>query len=252
MSKLQEAFANGKAMMAFVTCGDPSLEVTGQVIRSAVEAGANIIELNIPFSDPTAVDATIQEANIRALEAGVTTDKIFDFVKVLRPKVSIPLVFSTYANVVFSYGTERFLKTCKEIGIDGLIIPDLPFEEHDEFLPDCRKYGITLISMISATSNARIKAIASAAEGFLYIMTCPGGTKAQLEEVVAAIRKYTELPCAVCISAEDAPYMMDTAVLCDGIIEDTPIMELMKKRGTSAAPYIGAYIRGRKAMLKSL
>ena len=161
-------------------------------------------------------------------------------------------MFSTYANVVFSSGTDRFLKTCQQMGIDGLIVPDLPFEEHDEFLPDCEKYGITLISMISATSKARIKAIASAAEGFLYIMTCPGGTKAQLEEVVSQIRKYTELPCAVCISAEDAPYMMDTAMLCDGIIEDTPIMELMKKRGTAAAPYVGAYIRGRKAMLNAL
>lgn len=252
MSKLSNAFQNGKVFMAFLTCGDPDLATTEKAVLAAAANGADIIELNIPFSDPTAVDATIQEANIRALEAGVTTDKIFDFVKALRPKVSIPLVFSTYANVVFSYGTERFLKTCQEIGIDGLIVPDLPFEEHDEFLPDCQKYGITLISMISATSKARIKAIASAAEGFLYIMTCPGGTKEQLEEVVAAIRKYTDLPCAVCISAEDAPYTMDTAALCDGIIEDTPIMELMKKRGTAAAPYIGAYIRGRKAMLKAL
>ena len=252
MSKITDAFKNGKAFIPFVTAGDPCLEITEQLLIEMDKNGADIIELNIPFSDPTAVDATIQEANIRALEAGVTTDKIFDFVKVLQPKVNIPLVFSTYANVVFSYGTERFLRTCQEIGIDGLIVPDLPFEEHDEFLPDCEKYGITLISMISATSKARIKAIASAAEGFLYIMTCPGGTKAQLEEVVAAIRKYTDLPCAVCISAEDAPYMMDTAALCDGIIEDTSIMELMKKRGTAAAPYIGAYIRGRKAMLKAL
>lgn len=252
MNKFQNAFQNGKAYIGFVTCGDPDLSTTEKAVLAAAENGADIIELNIPFSDPTAVDATIQEANIRALEAGVTTDKIFDFVKALRPKISIPLVFSTYANVVFSYGTDRFLHTCREIGIDGLIIPDLPFEEHDEFLPDCEKYGITLISMISATSKERIRAIASAAEGFLYIMTCPGGTKEQLLDVVAAIRRYTDLPCAVCISAEDAPYMMDTAALCDGIIEDTPIMELMKKRGTAAAPYIGAYIRGRKAMLKTL
>ena len=252
MNKLQKAFEKGKAYIGFITCGDPDLATTEKAVLAAAENGADIIELNIPFSDPTAVDATIQEANIRALEAGATTDRIFAQVKELRPKVSIPLVFSTYANVVFSYGTERFLSTCKEIGIDGLIVPDLPFEEHNEFLPTCTEYGITLVSMISATSKARIQAIASAAEGFLYIMTCPGGTKEQLENVVAQIRKYTDLPCAVCISAEDAPYMMDTAALCDGIIEDTPIMELMKKRGTAAAPYVGAYIRGRKAMLKAL
>ena len=252
MNKFQKAFENGKAFIGFITCGDPDLATTEKAVLAAVEYGTDIIELNIPFSDPTAVDATIQEANIRALEAGVTTDKIFDFVKALRPKVSIPLVFSTYANVVFSYGTERFLRTCMDIGIDGLIVPDLPFEEQDEFLPDCKKYGITLISMVSSTSKARIQAIASAAEGFLYIMTCPGGTKEQLLEVVAAVRKYSALPCAVCISAEDAPYAMDTAALCDGIIEDTSIMELMKKRGTAAPAYIGAYIRGRKAMLKHL
>ena len=252
MNKFQNAFQNGKAFIGFITCGDPDLATTEKAVLAAAQNGADIIELNIPFSDPTAVDATIQEANIRALQAGVTTDKIFAFVKALRPKVTVPLVFSTYANVVFSYGTERFLSACREIGIDGLIVPDLPFEEHDEFLPACREYGITLISMISATSKERIQAIASAAEGFLYIMTCPGGTKEQLEDVVAAIRKYTDLPCAVCISAEDAPYMMDTAALCDGIIEDTSIMDLMKKRGTAAAPYIGAYIRGRKAMLKAL
>ena len=252
MNKFQAAFQKGKAYIGFITCGDPDLATTEKAVLAAAENGADIIELNIPFSDPTAVDATIQEANIRALQAGVTTDTIFELVRNLRSKVCVPLVFSTYANVVFSYGTDRFLKTCREIGIDGLIVPDLPFEEHDEFLPDCEKYGITLISMISATSKARIKAIASAAEGFLYIMTCPGGTKQQLEEVVAMIRKYTTLPCAVCISAEDAPYMMDTAALCDGIIEDTPIVELMKKRGTAAAPYVGAYIRGRKAMLNAL
>ena len=252
MNKFQAAFQKGKAYIGFITCGDPDLATTEKAVLAAAENGADIIELNIPFSDPTAVDATIQEANIRALQAGVTTDTIFELVRNLRSKVCVPLVFSTYANVVFSYGTDRFLKTCREIGIDGLIVPDLPFEEHDEFLPDCEKYGITLISMISATSRARIKAIASAAEGFLYIMTCPGGTKQQLEEVVSMIRKYTTLPCAVCISAEDAPYMMDTAALCDGIIEDTPIVELMKKRGAAAAPYVGAYIRGRKAMLNAL
>ena len=252
MNKFQKAFQNGKAYIGFITCGDPDLATTEKAVLAAVENGADIIELNIPFSDPTAVDATIQEANIRALEAGVTTDKIFAFVKELRPKVRIPLIFSTYANVVFSYGTKRFLSACQEIGIDGLIVPDLPFEEHDEFLPDCETFGITLISMVSSTSRSRIQAIASAAQGFLYIMTCPGGTREQLEDVVTQIRKYTDLPCAVCISAEDAPYMMDTAALWDGIIEDTPIMELMKQKKGKAAPYVGAYIRGRKAMLTAL
>ena len=129
MSNIANAFKNGKAFIPFITCGDPDLETTGKVIRAAVENGADLIELGIPFSDPTAEGPVIQEANIRALNAGVTTDKIFDFIRDLRKDVKTPIVFMTYANVVFSYGAERFISTCAEVGIDGMIIPDLPFEE---------------------------------------------------------------------------------------------------------------------------
>ena len=134
MSKIKSAFEDGKAFIAFVTCGDPDLETTATVIRAAVENGADLIELGIPFSDPTAEGPVIQGANVRALSGGVTTDKIFAFVKELRRDVKVPMVFMTYSNVVFSYGTERFLSACREIGIDGLILPDLPFEEKEEFL----------------------------------------------------------------------------------------------------------------------
>ena len=149
-------FENGKAFIPFITCGDPNLETTAKIVREAVANGADLIELGIPFSDPTAEGPVIQGANIKALEAGVTTDKVFDLVRDLRKDVTIPMVFMTYANVVYSYGAEKFISTCKEIGIDGLILPDIPYEEKEEFLPLCEKYDVDLISFIAPTSKDRI------------------------------------------------------------------------------------------------
>ena len=132
MSNIKKAFEQGKAFVAFITCGDPDLETTAAAVRAAVANGADLIELGIPFSDPTAEGPVIQGANIRALSGGVTTDKIFDLVRDLRTDITVPMVFMTYANVVFSYGAETFIATCKEIGIDGLILPDIPYVKGDE------------------------------------------------------------------------------------------------------------------------
>ena len=182
MSDIAKAFANGKAFIPFITCGDPDLETTAAAVRAMAANGADLIELGIPFSDPTAEGPVIQGANIRALKAGTTTDKVFDFVREVRKDVSIPMVFMTYANVVFSYGAERFISTCAEIGIDGLILPDLPYEEKEEFAPTCHKYGVDLISMIAPTSENRIAMIAKEAEGFLYIVSSLGvtGTRSEI------------------------------------------------------------------------
>ena len=171
---IADAFANGKAFIPFITCGDPDLETTAAAVRAAVSNGADLIELGIPFSDPTAEGPVIQGANLRALHGGITTDKIFAFVKELRHDVEVPMVFMTYANVVFSYGAERFIAKCKEAKIDGLILPDLPFEEKEEFLPTCHQYGIDLVSLIAPTSENRIAMIAKEAEGFLYIVSSLG------------------------------------------------------------------------------
>ena len=154
------AFGKGKAFIPFVTCGDPSLDVTEQIVYAMEEAGADLIELGIPFSDPTAEGPVIQAANVRALGGGVTTDKVFDMVVRIRKKTRIPMVFMTYANVVFSYGTERFIKKASEVGMDGLILPDVPFEEKEEFDSVCKAYGIDLISLIAPTSHERIAMIA--------------------------------------------------------------------------------------------
>ena len=176
MSKIQKAFEGKKAFIPFITCGDPNLETTEQLVYAMERAGASLIELGIPFSDPTAEGPVIQGANLRALSGGVTTDKIFDLVVKIRKNTAIPLVFMTYANVVFSYGTERFIKRAAEIGMDGLILPDVPFEEKEEFDRVCREYGLDLISLIAPTSHDRIRMIAKEASGFIYCVSSLGVT----------------------------------------------------------------------------
>lgn len=252
MSNIYKAFEQGKAYMPFFICGDPDLETTAAAVREAVKNGASLVELNIPFSDPTAGDGNIQEANIRALKGGTTTDRIFDMIAELRRDVAVPLVISGYANVVFSYGPDRFLSRCAQLQVDGLIVPDLPFEEREEFLPWCEKYGVDLICMVAATSRERVKAIAGAAKGFLYIMACPGGTTAELRQIVELVRSITDVPCAVCLSVEDAPQFWETAELVDGVIEDAPIVALMGRYGTASPRQVGAYTRRAVRQLQAI
>lgn len=256
MSKIARAFENGKAFIAFITCGDPDLETTTAAVRAAVENGADLIELGIPFSDPTAEGPVIQGANLRALSGGITTDKVFDFVREIRRDVSVPMVFMTYANVVFSYGSERFISTCKEIGIDGLILPDIPFEEKDEFQPICKKYGVDLISLIAPTSQNRIAMIAKEAEGFLYIVSSLGvtGTRSEIEtdlgEMVKLVRENANIPCAIGFgisTPEQAKHMVDIA---DGAIVGSAIVKLLEKHGKDAPRYIGEYVKSMKDGMK--
>ena len=255
MSKIQEAFARGKAFIPFITCGDPDLVTTAAVIRAVVDNGADLVELGIPFSDPTAEGVVIQEANIRALKGGVTTDKIFDLVRDLRRDVKVPFVFMTYANVVFSYGAEKFISTCAEIGIDGLILPDVPFEEKEEFLPTCKKYGVDLISMIAPTSEDRIAEIASAAEGFVYIVSSLGVTgvrseiKTDLTSIVAAVRANTKIPCAIGFGISTPTQAKNMAKISDGAIVGSAIIKIIAKHGTSAPKFVGEYVREMKNAL---
>ena len=249
MSKIRQAFAGGKAFIPFITCGDPDLETTAAVVRAAVENGADLVELGIPFSDPTAEGPVIQAANLRALQGGVTTDLVFGMVRELRKDVSVPMVFMTYANVVFSYGAEKFISTCSSIGIDGLILPDLPFEEKDEFLPLCRKYGVDLISMIAPTSENRIAAIAREAEGFLYLVSSLGVTgvrseiSTDLTSIVRVVRENTDVPCAVGFGISTPEQARKMAGLSDGAIVGSAIVRLIGQYGKEAPSHVGAYIR---------
>lgn len=256
MSKIRNAFTNGKAFIAFITCGDPDLETTAAVVRSAVENGADLIELGIPFSDPTAEGPVIQGANLRALSGGVTTDKVFSLVKELRRDVSVPMVFMTYSNVVFSYGAERFISNCHEIGIDGLILPDLPFEEKDEFQPLCKQYGVDLISLIAPTSENRIAMIAKEAEGFIYVVSSLGVTgmrseiKTDLASIIKVIRENTEVPCAIGFGISTPEQAKKMADLSDGAIVGSAIIKLLEKHGKSASEYVGEYVKSMKDAIR--
>ena len=255
MSRIKEAFENGKAFIAFVTCGDPDLETTGAVVREMVKNGADLIELGIPFSDPTAEGPVTQGANLRALNGGVTTDQIFEFVKELRRDVSVPMVFMTYANVVFSYGAERFISTCRKIGMDGLILPDLPYEEKEEFQPICRRFGLELISLIAPTSENRIAMIAGEAEGFVYLVSSLGVTgvrseiKTDLASIVEAIRRNTEIPCAIGFGISTPEQAARMAGLADGVIVGSAIVRLIEKYGRQAPEHVGRYVKEMKAAI---
>ena len=256
MSKIKEAFQDKKAFVGFLTAGDPSLEKTEEFIIEMERAGASLIEIGIPFSDPIAEGPVIQGANIRALNGGVTTDKIFEFVRTLREDVKIPLVFMTYANVVFSYGAEVFLSTCKEIGIDGIILPDLPFEEKEEFEPLCEKYDVDLISLIAPTSQERIAMIAREAKGFLYIVSSLGVTGARseittdLSSIVNVVRENTDIPCAIGFGISTPEQARKMAGIADGVIVGSAIIKLMAEYGTDASGPVGEYVKGMTNAIK--
>lgn len=255
--RIAKAFASGKAFIPFITCGDPDLETTAAAVRAAVKSGADLVELGIPFSDPTAEGPVIQSANVRALKGGMTTDRAFELVRELRRDVTVPLVFMTYANVVFSYGARRFIPKCAELGIDGLILPDVPFEEKDEFAPVCREYGVPQISMIAPTSLGRTARIASEAEGFIYVVSSLGVTgmrssiNADLAPVIAAIRENTDLPCAIGFGISTPEQAHAMSALADGVIVGSAIVRLLEKYGKAAPEHIAAYVREMKAAVRS-
>ncbi len=249
MSNIREAFQNGKAFIPFITCGDPDLETTKEAVKAMVANGATLVELGIPFSDPTAEGPVIQGANLKALTGGVTTDKIFDMVRELRQEVTVPMVFMTYANVVFSYGAEKFISTCSEIGISGLILPDLPYEEKEEFQPLCTKYDVNLISMIAPTSENRIAMIAKEAEGFIYLVSSLGVTgtrteiKTDLASITEVIRQNTDVPVAIGFGISTPEQAAKMAAVSDGAIVGSAIIKILDQYGTEAPKYLGEYVK---------
>lgn len=249
MSRIQKAFQGKKAFIPFITCGDPDLETTEQLVYAMEREGASIIELGIPFSDPTAEGPVIQGANLRALNGGVTTDKVFDTVEKIRKNSQIPLVFMTYANVVFSYGTGRFVKRMKETGMDGLILPDVPFEEKEEFDSVCREYGIELISLIAPTSHDRVRMIAEKASGFVYCVSSLGvtGTRSEITTdiggMVRLVKETKDIPCAVGFGISTPEQAAKMRRYADGVIVGSAIVKLCEKYGRDCVPYVAEYVR---------
>ncbi len=252
MNNIAGAFRHGKALRAFIPGGDPELGTPAAGLRAAAEGGADLIELGIPFSDPTAEGPVIQSANARALAGGVTTDAIFDLVRELRRDVTVPLVFMTYANVVYSYGIERFCDRCVETGGDGMILPDVPFEEKEEFAPACRARGLGFVSLIAPTSENRIALIAREAEGFLYVVSSLGVTGVRSEittdigAMVKLVRENTALPCAVGFGISTPEQAGRMAALSDGAIVGSAIVRLIAEHGRGAPDAVRDYVRAMK------
>ena len=251
MSDISKAFANGKAFIPFITCGDPDLETTEECVVRMQEAGASLIELGIPFSDPTAEGPVIMEASIRALKAGATTDKIFDMALRLRRDrgVSVPMVFMTYANVVFSYGIARFCERAKECDISGFILPDVPFEEKEEFAGVMRKYGLDFVSLIAPTSEDRIAKIASGAEGFIYIVSSLGvtGVRSSINTGIASLGKQVKasgrVPCAIGFGISTPEQARSMSMHADGVIVGSAIVKLIAEHGKEAPQYVYEYVK---------
>ena len=253
MSKrIADAFRNGKAFIPFITAGDPDLASTERFVLAMAEAGADLIEIGIPFSDPIAEGIVIQEADLRALAAGTTTDKVFDMVADLRKETQMPLVFMTYLNPVFHYGYEKFFARCQEVGIDGIIIPDMPFEEKGELDVIATAHGVDVISMIAPTSEERIREIAGDAKGFIYVVSSLGVTgmrseiKTDLPSILEAIRKVTKVPACVGFGIHSPEQAAKISEIADGVIVGSAIVKMAEQYGGHAAPHIGAYVHKMK------
>ena len=256
MIKIADAFQNGKAFIPFVTCGDPDLETTAGLVKAMAQAGADLIELGIPFSDPTAEGPVIQGANLRALSAGTTTDKVFALVRELRESVCVPMVFMTYANVVSSYGADRFLSRAAQAGVQGLILPDVPFEEKSEFEPLCAKYGLELVSMIAPTSHQRITAIAREAQGFVYCVSSLGVTGVRsnittdIGAMVSLVKQAKDIPAAVGFGISTPEQARAMAATADGVIVGSAIVKLVAQYGRESIPVVAQYVKTMKQAMQ--
>ena len=249
---VKDAFEKGKAFIGFVTGGDPSIEKSEEIILRIVEAGCDLIEIGIPFSDPIAEGPVIQEANIRALSVGTTTDKIFGLAENVRRKTDVPLVLLTYLNPVFHYGYEGFFARCRESGINGIIIPDMPYEEKGELEQYGKKYGVDLISLIAPTSEERIKKIANGAEGFVYVVSSMGVTGVRseittdLESMISAVRKATDTPAAVGFGVNTPKQAAQIAKIADGVIVGSAIVKIIARYGDEAGEHVYRYVKEMK------
>ena len=253
MSRVRDVFSKGKAFIPFITAGDPDLATTEKLVPAMAKAGADLIELGIPFSDPIAEGIVIQEADMRALEAGTTTDKLFDSVKRIRKETDVPLAFMTYINPIFVYGSEKFIKNAAECGIDALIVPDMPFEEREELLPLCQRFGVELISLIAPTSKDRIQTIASESEGFIYCVSSMGVTGVRTEintniaEMVSLVKEVKDIPCAIGFGISTPEQAKEMSRHADGVIVGSAIVKIAAKYGKDCVEPICQYVKEMKA-----
>lgn len=252
MNKIAQAFEKKKAFIPFVTAGDPNLKTTGELLLAMQEAGADLIEIGIPFSDPVAEGPVIQEADLRALESGTTTDKIFDMVKSVSGQMRVPMVFMTYINPVYVYGVEKFAKRAQECGVSGVIVPDVPFEEKGEIQETFARYGVTVISMIAPTSSDRVRMIAKEAEGFVYCVSSMGVTGVRTEintgisDLIRQVKEIKDIPCAIGFGISTPEQAKKMAAISDGAIVGSAIVKMVGKYGEESVSYVKDYVSSMK------
>ena len=256
MNRVEKAFLNGKAFIPFITAGDPSIEVTEKLVLELAKSGVDLIELGIPFSDPVAEGPVIQAADNHALSAGVTTDQIFDMVRRIRRTCNVTIAFMTYVNPIFSYGTEKFLRNCKEVGVDAIIVPDVPFEERNEVKPYCKNHGITYISMIAPTSLERISIIAAEAEGFIYCVSSMGVTGVRnsigldSENMINSVKAVKDIPCAIGFGISTPEQAKTMAGISDGVIVGSAIIRIIDQHGKDCVEPVIKYVKDMLAAVK--
>lgn len=256
MNKISDAFKNGKAFIGFVTAGDPDLETSREIMVKMAQAGCDLIEIGIPFSDPIAEGPIIQEANLRSLSGGTTTDKVFSLAREVSAEVDIPLVFMTYLNVLFKYGYDKFLNNAKKSGVSGVIIPDLPFEEKAELQSVAQKYDIDVISLIAPTSEQRIQMIAKEAQGFVYEVSSLGVTgvrseiKTDLESITRAVKSATDIPVAIGFGISTPEQAKKYSAVADGVIVGSAIVKIIAQHGKNAPEEVYKYVKSMKDAIR--
>lgn len=246
-----------KALITFLTAGDPDMTTTEKCILSMFENGSDIIEIGVPFSDPIAEGETIQRASLRSLAGGTNLDKIFDMVKSVRTKTDKPLVLMMYLNTLFKYGKEKFFKLCSENQIDGVIVPDLPFEERDEISDEAEKYGVYNIQLAAPTSHERIKMIDKEAKGFLYVVSSLGvtGTRKEIstdfEYLLSPIKNADSCPCCIGFGISNGEQAKKMASYCDGAIMGSAVVNIIAEHKENSPKYVGEFIKSIRTEMDS-
>ena len=254
MSNIKNAFQN-KALIGFVMAGDPDLETTKEIIISMSKAGADMVELGIPFSDPIAESSVIQSANLRALKSETYLPRIFEMIRDVRKTTDISIVFHTYINPVFNYGYEKFFKICNETKVDGVVIPDLPFEEKQEIKEYADNNEVDIISFVVPTDEERIKMISKDASGFIYFVPSIGATKVmeghtkELTDVIEVLKKTTDIPVAIGFGINTVQQAEFFSKMADGIIIGNALVKIVEKYGKDSATHIFDYVKSLKNVM---
>lgn len=249
MSRLDNIFQKDNVLIPFITAGDPNINMTYELIKVMEENGADIIELGIPFSDPVAEGVAVQEADLRALAAKTTTDSIFDMLEKLRKESDIPVVLLTYMNPIYVYGTKRFMERCAQVGIDGVMVPDVPYEEKGELEQECKENGVALISMISLTTKDRIGMIAKEASGYIYCISSIGEltdvehVKQEITDMTCRVNEVNDIPVVVGFDGGNVENAIEIAKVSAGLVLENAVVSLVGDYGMDAAIYVADLIK---------